>query len=103
MNVFRIERGGYQIRERQKSFLTQMWSLREGYLSAIRRQHPDRYLQSPPRGIGDRHRPISPLRSAKDWKGSTVERVERVENFDVRAFCAQGIVGVGAFIRTYTA
>jgi hypothetical protein len=27
-----------------------------------------------------------------------VKRVERIENLDVRAFCAQGIVGVGAII-----
>jgi len=31
-----------------------------------------------------------------------MERVERVENPDLRAFCTQGIVGVGAIIRTCT-
>jgi hypothetical protein len=32
-----------------------------------------------------------------------MERVERVENPDVRAFCTQGIVGVGAIILTFIA
>ena len=51
----------------------------------------------------DSDRPISPLRSAKDLKGSTMERVEWVENLDVRTFCAQGTVGVVAIIPTFTA
>jgi hypothetical protein len=32
-----------------------------------------------------------------------MERVEQVEDLDVRGFCAQGIVGVDATIRTFTA
>jgi len=79
-----------------------MRSLRDLYLSAIRQQHPDRNLQSLPRWIGDSDRSISPLRSAEDLKGSAVKWVERIEDLDVRAFCAQGIVGVGAIIRTCT-
>jgi hypothetical protein len=101
--VFRVERWEYQTREREKGFLTQVHLLRDLYFSAIRQEHPDRNFQSPPRRINDSDRPISPLRSAKDLKGSTMERVEWVENLDVRTFCAQGTVGVGAFIRMYTA
>jgi len=76
-----------------------MRSFRDLDLGAIRRQHPDRNLQAPPHWVNDRDRSISPLRSAEDLKGSAMERVERVENPDLRAFCTQGIVGVGAFIR----
>jgi hypothetical protein len=32
-----------------------------------------------------------------------MERVEWIEDLDVRGFCAQGIVSVGACIRTFTA
>jgi hypothetical protein len=96
--VFRVEWWEYQTREREKSFLTQVHLLRDLYFSAIRQEHPDRNFQSSPRRINDSNRSISPLRSAKDLKGSTMERVEWVENLDVRTFCAQGTVGVGAII-----
>ena len=101
--VFRVEWWEYQTREREKGFLTQVHLLRDLYFSAIRQEHPDRNFQSPPRRINDSDRSISPLRSAKDLKGSTMERVEWVENLDVRTFCAQGTVGVGAIIPTFTA
>ena len=42
----------------------------------------------------------SPLRSAKDLEGSTMKRVEGVDDLNSRIICAQGIVGVGATIRT---
>ena len=80
-----------------------MRSLRDLYLSALRQQHPDRNFQSPPRWIGDSDSSISPLRSAEDLKSSAVKWVERIEDLDVRAFRAQGIVGVGASTRTFTA
>ena len=97
MNLaFLIEWWNYQRRERQKSLFTQMPVLGDLYFGAIRQQHPDRNLQSLARWIDDRDRTISPLRPAKDLKGRTIERVERVENPDVRTSCAQGIVGVGA-------
>jgi hypothetical protein len=32
-----------------------------------------------------------------------MERVELIEDLDVRGFCAQGTVDAGGFIRTYTA
>jgi hypothetical protein len=80
-----------------------MRSLRDPDLGAIRRQHPDRNFQTPPHWVNDRDRSISPLRSAEDLKDSAMEWVERVENPDVRAFCTQGIVGVGASIPTFTA
>jgi hypothetical protein len=31
-----------------------------------------------------------------------MERVERIEDLDVRGFCAQGTVDAGAIIRTFT-
>src|SRR6266849_2459678 len=80
-----------------------MRSLRDLYLSAIRQQHPDRNFQSLPRWIGDSDSSISPLRSAEDLKSSAVKWVERIEDLDVRAFRAQGIVSVGATIPISTA
>ena len=100
--AFLVEWWNYQRREGQKSLLTQMHLFGDLYFGAIRQQHPKRNLQSLPRGITDRDRRISPLGSAKDLKSSTMERVERIENMDVRAFCAQGIVSVGALIPTCT-
>jgi hypothetical protein len=80
-----------------------MRSLRRLELRAIRRQHPDRNLQSPPRWINDTDRTISPFRSAEDLKGNAMEWVKGVEDLDIRIVCAQGIVGVGVIIRTFTA
>ena len=101
--VFSVVWCGQQRRERQKSFLTQMRSLRDLHLGAFRQQHPHRNLQTPPRWVDDRDRAVSPLRSADDLKSSAMERVERIEDLDVRGFCAQGIVGADAIIRTFTA
>jgi hypothetical protein len=67
--------------------------------TAVRSQHPKGNLQSPAGWVKDRDRSVSPLRPAKNLKSSAAERMERVEDLDVRAFCAQGIVGVGASIR----
>ena len=69
--------------------------------SALRQQHPDGNLQSPPGWVHDTDRPISPLWSAKDLQGSTMKRVEGVEDLNSRIICARGIVGVGATIRTF--
>ena len=80
--------------------LTQVRSSRDPDPSALRQQHPDGNLQSPPGWVHDTDRPISPLRSAKDLEGSTMKRVEGVEDLNSRIICAQGIVGVGATIRT---
>ena len=80
-----------------------MRSLRGLDLRAIRRQHPDRNLQSPSRWVNDRDRTISPLRSAEDLKGNAMEWVKGVEDLDVRGFCAQGTVGAGGRIPTCTA
>ena len=68
---------------------------------ALRQQHPDGNLQSPPRWVHDTDRPISPLWSAKDLEGRTIKRVEGVEDLNSRIICTQGIVGVGATIRTF--
>jgi len=88
------ERWRYPCRERQKSFLTQMRFIRNGYLRAIRPKHPDRNLQSLPHGVHDRDGPIPPLRSADHLQGSPMKRVERIEDLDLCVFRAQGIVSV---------
>src|SRR5712691_10251934 len=87
-----------QRRERQKSFLTQKRLLRDLHLGRIRQQHPQRNLQTPPRWIADRDRAVSLLRSADNPKSGTMERVERIEDLDVRGFCAQGTVNAGGLI-----
>src|SRR5260370_22493642 len=51
--VFRVVWSGQQRGERQKSFLTQTWSLRDLYLGAFRQQHPHRNLQPSPRWVDD--------------------------------------------------
>jgi len=79
---------------------TQVRLLRDLDLGALRHQHPDGNLQSPPGWIHDTHRPIFALRSAKDLQGSTMKRMKGVE--DLNMIRAQGIVGVGAIIRTCT-
>ena len=77
--------------------------MRDLDLGALWQQHPDGNLQSPPGWVHDTDRPISPLRSAKDLEGSTMKRVEGVEDLNSRiiCICAQGIVGVGATIPTF--
>ena len=82
--------------------LTQVRLLRDLELGALRQQHPDGNLQSPPGWIQDTDRPIFALRSAKDRQESTMKRVKRVEDLNVGMIRAQGIVGVGAIIRTCT-
>ena len=92
-----------QRRERQKSFLTQKRLLRDLHLGRIRQQHPQRNLQTPPCWIADRDRAVSLLRSADNPKSGTMERVELIEDLDVRGFCAQGTVGAGGCILMCTA
>jgi hypothetical protein len=82
--------------------LTEVRSLRDRDLSTLRQQHPDRNLQSPPGWIHDTDRSISPLRSAEDPQGNTMKRVKGVEDLNICIIGAQGIVGVGAIIRTST-
>jgi hypothetical protein len=82
--------------------LTQVRLLRDLDLGALRQQHPDRNLQSPPGWIHDTDRPIFALRSAKDPQESTMKRVKGVENLNIGMIRAQGIVGVGAITRTCT-
>ena len=69
-------------------------------LGALRQQQPDGNLQSPPGWVHDTDRPVFALRSAKDLQGSTMKRMKGVE--DPNMIRAQGIVGVGAIIRTCT-
>jgi hypothetical protein len=73
------------------------------WLGAIRQQHPYRNFQPPPSWIGDRHRAVSTLRPADDLKASTMERVEWIDDLDMRIFRARGIVGVDGCIPTSTA
>ena len=82
--------------------LTEARLLRDRDLGTLRQQHPSGNLQSPPGWIHDTDRPISPLRAAKDLQGSTTKRVKGVEDLNIRITRAQGIVGVGAIIRTCT-
>ena len=80
--------------------LTQVRLLRDRDLGALRQQHPDGNLQSPPGWIHDTDRSIFALRSAKDLQGSTMKRMKGVE--DLNMIRAQGIVGVGTTIRMST-
>ena len=73
------------------------------YHAAIRRQHPHGNLQPLPGLVDDRHRAISTLRLTNDLKADTMERVERIEDLNLSVFRAQGIVGVGVCILTFTA
>ena len=73
--------------------------MRDRDFGALRQQHPDGNLQSPPGWTDDADRPISPLRSAKDPQGNTMKRVKGVEDLNICIIGAQGIVGVGATIR----
>ena len=77
-----------------------MRSLRDLDLGALGQQHPDRNLQSPPGWVHDTDRPIFALRSAKDLQGSTMKRMKGVEDLNIGMIRAQGIVSVGATIRT---
>src|SRR5262245_39243111 len=77
--------------------------MRDRDLGTLRQQHPDGNLQSPPGWIHDTDRPISSLRSAKNPQGNTMKRVKGVEDLNICLIGAQGIVGVGATIRTCTA
>ena len=74
--------------------------MRDLDLGAVPRQHPDWNLQSPPSWVNDTDRSISPLRSAKDPQGNTMKRVKRIEDLNICIIGTQGIVGVGAIIRT---
>jgi hypothetical protein len=76
-----------------------MWLLRDPDIRAISREHPNRNLQSRAGSVNDGYRPIAPLRSANNLRGSAVERVERIEDLDVRALRTQGIVGGGVTTR----
>ena len=82
--------------------LTQVRLLRDLDLGALGQQHPDGNLQSPPGWVRDTDRPIFALRSAKDLQGSAMKRMKGVEDLNIGMIGAQGIVGVGAIIRTCT-
>jgi hypothetical protein len=77
-----------------------MRPLGDPYLGAIWQQHPDRNLQPLSCWINDRNRPISPLRSAENLQGNTMERMKGVEDLNIGRLGTQGIVGVGVTILT---
>jgi len=70
--------------------------------SAIGRQHPHRDLQPSSVSINDRDRTISPLGLAEDLKCRSIKRVKRIEDLNLGALRAQGIVGADVFIPTST-
>jgi hypothetical protein len=72
-------------------------------LDAIRQKHPYRNFQPSPTRVDDRHRAISPLRATHDLKASTMQRMEWIDDLDMRIFRAQGIVGVDGCILMFTA
>src|SRR5215469_1796055 len=72
--------------------------LADHYLGGFRREHPYGNLQPLPTSVNDRHRAVSPFRSAKDLNGSATERMKRIEDLDLTIFWTQGIVGVGVLI-----
>jgi hypothetical protein len=76
-----------------------MWLFPDPDIRTIWREHPNRNLQSRSGSVNDGDRPIAPLRPADNLKGSALERVERIEDLDMRAFRTQGIVGGGVFTR----
>ncbi len=80
-----------------------MCPLRNFYLGGVRRKHPQWNLQSPSTQIQDRGCTVSSLWSSDDLKGEVVKWVERIEDPNARGFCAQGTVGAGGIIPTYTA
>ena len=80
--------------------LTEAGPLRDRDLGTLQQQHPEGDLQSPPGWIRDTDRPIPSLRSAKNPQGNTMKRVKGVEDPNICTIGAQGIVGVGAIIRT---
>jgi hypothetical protein len=77
-----------------------VWLLRDLDLGALWQQHPDGNLESPPGWVHDTDRPIFALRSANYLQDSTTKRVKGVEDLNIGMIHAQGIVGVGATIRT---
>jgi hypothetical protein len=80
-----------------------MWLACDPDFGAIWRQHPDRNFQSPADRVDDKHRAISPLGPAQDFKSSGLEWVERIKDLNVRALRTQGIVSADATIHTSTA
>jgi hypothetical protein len=67
---------------------------------AVRRQHPNRNLQSTSASFHDSDCAITSLRSADDTKGLAVQRVKGIGNLNVTRFRTQGIVGAGVSTRT---
>ena len=63
--------------------LTQVRLFRDLNLGALRQQHPDGNLQSPPGWIHYTDRPIFALGSAKDLQGSTMKRMKGVKDLNM--------------------
>ena len=99
--VFRVGLRTNQRSKRQKCFFAQMPLFRDHGSGALRFQHPDRNLQSPPTWVQNANGPVTSLRSAKDPQSCTMKRVKGVEDLNIRIVRAQGIVGVGVITRTF--
>jgi len=100
--VLEVQLCGKQCCETQKGFLIQMGLIHDLYVGGIRQQHPSRNLQPPSGSIHDRDRAVSSLGFADDLKAKAAEWVERIEDTNQLGFCAQGLVRVVAFTRTFT-
>jgi hypothetical protein len=78
-----------------------MRSVEDLCFSALLRQHPRRNLQTLPGRVNDADRSMAPLGPADDLQGSTLKWVKGVEYLNIRIIGTQGILGVGAAIRTF--
>jgi hypothetical protein len=100
--VFGLEVRGNQFSKGQERSFAEECLIGEFYLRALSRQHPGRNLQALPCCVHNADRPVSPLGPTDNLQGSTVKRVKRVEDLNIGIIRAQGIVGVGALILTFT-
>jgi hypothetical protein len=101
--AFRVEVRGDQYCERQERLSTDMRLFSDLGRGGFARQHPNRNFQTLRGCVNDADRAIAPLGLTKDLQDSTAKRVKGIEYLNIRIIRAQGIVGVGAIIRMYTA
>jgi hypothetical protein len=101
--VLRVQQCRDECRETQQRSFTQLRALHDLHLGSLGQHHPHWDLQTPLRRVADADRAIAPLGSAEDPEGNVMQRMERVEDPDVRAVCAQGTEGASASTRISTA
>jgi hypothetical protein len=90
------EQGG----EIQKRFSAQKSLFSHLDVRSGRREHPHRNLQALAYWVQDRDGTVAALGSTNDTKAIAVERMQRIENLNVRSVRTQGIVRDGGTIRT---